>query len=301
VAKTVLGRGLDALLGDTGATSFPSRPAALPPGVEQDENGSLLVALDLLRPNPHQPRTEFDEAALRELADSIRENGVIQPITAENASDGFFYIVAGERRARAARLAGLAKIPVQLKTYADDHKLEIALIENIQREDLNPVEEARAYCKLMEISSLSQEEVARRVGKNRSTVANAVRLLKLPEDMLAALAAGTMTAGHARALLAVQNVVSRRTLFARIAGGGLSVRDAEQYASGAESPTAKPAKKDAAEMRDPDFAQIEQELIERLGTRVALKGTFDKGSIQVDFYSRTDFERLYALIAPHKT
>ncbi|WP_162504785.1 ParB/RepB/Spo0J family partition protein, partial [Treponema endosymbiont of Eucomonympha sp.] len=191
--------------------------------------------------------------------------------------------------------------PVQLKSYADDHKLEIALIENIQREDLNPVEEARAYCKLIEISSLSQEEVARRVGKNRSTVANAVRLLKLPEDMLAALAVGTITAGHARALLAVQDAVSRRTLFARIARGGLSVRDAEQYASGAEPPAVKPAKKDAAEARDPDFAQIEQELIERLGTRVALKGTFDKGSIQVDFYSRTDFERLYALIAPHRT
>ncbi|WP_162504862.1 ParB N-terminal domain-containing protein, partial [Treponema endosymbiont of Eucomonympha sp.] len=109
MTKTVLGRGLDALLGDTGAAPFPSRPAELPPGVERDENGSLLVALDLLRPNPHQPRTEFDEAALRELADSIRENGVIQPITAENAGDGFFYIVAGERRARAARLAGLAK------------------------------------------------------------------------------------------------------------------------------------------------------------------------------------------------
>ena len=185
--------------------SLSSKKSDLPAGIEQDENGRLWVNPELLKPNPHQPRVEFDEEKLKELSDSIKENGVIQPVTIEDAKDGTFYIIAGERRTRASKLAGLTKIPVQLSAYSEQKKLEVALIENIQRADLNPVEEAKAYYKLMELGGLKQEEVAQKVGKNRATVANAIRLLKLPEDIQNALISGKITAGHARALLMVKD------------------------------------------------------------------------------------------------
>ena len=230
-----LGRGLDALLDDsefspassssgTGASGASSSASTGAAGTE------LFINPSLLKPNPHQPRHEFDEAALKELADSIREHGIIQPIIVEDAGDGTYYIIAGERRTRAARLAGLSKVPVIIKKFSDERKLEIALIENIQRENLNPVEEAQAYHELMTLGNLSQEEAAARVGKNRSTVANALRLLKLPEDMTNSLASGQITPGHARAILSVLNPSDQRILFGRIVGNGLSVRDAERMA-----------------------------------------------------------------------
>lgn len=176
----------------------------LPAGIESDDDGQLWVNPSLLKPNPHQPRTEFDEEKLSELAESIREHGIIESIVVEDAGDGSFYIIAGERRTRAARIAGLEKVPVTLRKFSEQKKLEIALIENIQRDDLNDIEEAQAYYKLMELGGLTQEQVAVRVGKNRATVANAIRLLKLPEDMQNALAKGAITAGHARAILSVK-------------------------------------------------------------------------------------------------
>ena len=271
----------------------------LPEGISVDENGQLYLSVDLLKPNPHQPRKEFEEEALHELADSIREHGILQAITVEDAGDGSFYIIAGERRTRAAKIAGLSEVPVQLRKYSDQKKLEIALIENIQREDLNPIEEAEAYYQLMEISGLSQEQVAARVGKNRSTVANAIRLLKLPEDMRNELVQGHITAGHARALLAVKDSADMRILFAKIIGNNLNVRDAEEMArtlnEGAGNGVSTKKQPKQVE-KDPNIVALEQEFIEKLGTKVQIKGNMEKGSLEIQFFTKDDLNRIYYLI-----
>lgn len=271
----------------------------LPEGINVDENGQLWLNVDLLKPNPHQPRKEFEEEALHELADSIREHGILQSITVEDAGDGTFYIIAGERRTRAAKIAGLSEVPVQLRKFSDQKKLEIALIENIQREDLNPIEEAEAYYELMELSGLSQEQVAARVGKNRSTVANAVRLLKLPEDMRTALVQGHITAGHARALLSVKAPADMRILFAKIIGTGMNVRAAEEMArelnEGAGNGVKKPKESKEAQ-KDPNITALEQQFIEKLGTKVQIKGNMERGSVEIQFFTKDDLNRIYYLI-----
>ncbi|MGP1458480.1 MAG: ParB/RepB/Spo0J family partition protein [Treponema sp.] len=314
MAKTGgLGRGLDALIGNpaefSGSTSVSSQanaegipaPAHLPEGVTMDESGGLWAQTALLKPNPHQPRMEFDARALDELADSIREHGILEPIIIEPADEGF-YIIMGERRTRAAKIAGLEKVPVLLGKYDEQKKLELALIENIQRADLNPIEEALAYYNLMQMGDLSQDEVAKRVGKKRPTVANALRLLKLPDDMQKSLIDAQITAGHARALLAVNNPADQRILFGKIVGSALSVREAEalaaDYNNGGRA-TGKKTKK-ASARKDPDIAEIEQKFIEVFGTKVILKGSIEKGTIQIDYFSKQDLNRLYNVIAPEK-
>lgn len=309
-----LGRGLDALMGTnseqvnhdieiaTKGTSkvapAPAKTTNLPEGIEVDENGGLWLNPNLLIANPDQPRKTFNQKELEELADSIREHGVIEPILIEAKDDGKFYIIAGERRTRAAKLAGAEKVPVQIRKYDEVKKLEVALIENIQRADLNPIEEAQAYYGLMQLGDLNQEDVAKRVGKGRPTIANAIRLLKLPEDMQKSLIDGQITAGHARALLSVNNVSDMRILFGKIVGSGLSVRNAEElakeYNNGGRAASKKTAKK--VEKKDPDVAEIEQKFIEVFGTKVVLKGSIDKGSIQIDYFSRQDLDRLYNVI-----
>lgn len=304
--KFGLGNGLDSLLGSSAKedepakteNSFQSVKTNLPAGIEQDEFGKLWINPELLRPNPYQPRQEFDPEQLKELSDSIKENGVIQPVTIEDAKDGTFYIIAGERRTRASRLAGLEKIPVQLSAFSDQKKLEVALIENIQRADLNPVEEARAYYKLMELGGLKQEEVAQKVGKNRATVANAIRLLKLPEDIQNALVSGQITAGHARALLMVKDKMNMHILFGKIVGQGLSVHQTEVMASEINNPQPKIKKNDGAKSltRDPDLIDVETQLIQKLGTKVQIKGSYEKGSIEISYFSKEDFNRLFDFI-----
>ena len=304
--KFGLGNGLDSLLGSSAKedepakteNSFQSVKTNLPAGIEQDEFGKLWINPELLRPNPYQPRQEFDPEQLKELSDSIKENGVIQPVTIEDAKDGTFYIIAGERRTRASRLAGLEKIPVQLSAFSDQKKLEVALIENIQRADLNPVEEARAYYKLMELGGLKQEEVAQKVGKNRATVANAIRLLKLPEDIQNALVSGQITAGHARALLMVKDKMNMHILFGKIVGQGLSVHQTEVMASEINNPQPKIKKNDGAKSltRDPDLIDVETQLIQNLGTKVQIKGSYEKGSIEISYFSKDDFNRLFDFI-----
>lgn len=304
--KFGLGNGLDSLLGSSAKedepakteNSFQSVKTNLPAGIEQDEFGKLWINPELLRPNPYQPRQEFDSEQLKELSDSIKENGVIQPVTIEDAKDGTFYIIAGERRTRASRLAGLEKIPVQLSAFSDQKKLEVALIENIQRADLNPVEEARAYYKLMELGGLKQEEVAQKVGKNRATVANAIRLLKLPEDIQNALVGGQITAGHARALLMVKDKMNMHILFGKIVGQGLSVHQTEVMASEINNPQPKIKKNDGAKSltRDPDLIDVETQLIQKLGTKVQIKGSYEKGSIEISYFSKDDFNRLFDFI-----
>jgi len=304
-----LGRGLDALLEnkdfasptneDTPAGGISAGLGAAAAHAAAAPGADFLVDIDKLSPNPHQPRTEFDPEKLQELADSIKEHGVIQPPVVEEAGDGNYWIITGERRTRAAKLAGLTKIPVRVQKYTDVKKLEVALIENIQRQDLNAIEEALAYKELMDLAQITQDDVAKRMGKSRSAVANSLRLLKLPEDMQKKIISQELTAGHARALLSVTNPSDQRVLFARIMGQNLSVRDAEQQANEMNGgsrvkPEGKPAA--PAPEKDPNLKTLEEKLIEVLGTKVAIKGSLTKGSIQIEYFNGDDLDRVYNLI-----
>jgi ParB family chromosome partitioning protein len=295
-----LGKGLDALLQPEEEFVSSSTPAA----------GEAAIPLEKLRPNPEQPRKHFGENELQELADSIREHGIIEPIIAEESGDGFYTIIAGERRYRAALLAGLQEAPVLLRSYPPEARLEIALIENIQRTDLNPIEEAQAYKKLMELTGLSQDLIAAKVGKNRSTVANALRLLRLPEEVQESLIKGEISSGHGRAILQAARAEDRETLFREIREGGLSVREAERRAAelngepsespgpeapkAQEEPAGKPEKAPAP--RAAELADMEEKLIEKFGTKVSVQGTLEKGSIRIEYYSMDDLGRLYDII-----
>ncbi len=298
-AKHGLGRGLDALL--EGADSKEA-------GEESAENREsradavVMLSPDLLKANPSQPRKEFDNEALKELADSIKEHGVIQPVIAEKAEGEGYFIVAGERRVRAARLAGLSEVPVIVREVSDKSRLTLALIENIQRENLNPIEEAEAYDELMRLENLSQEEAAARVGKSRPAVANALRLLKLPDDMRKSLASGQITAGHARALLSVANPADRRALFERIEKEGLSVREcealsAELNSGGRAASLETSKKKKASSALDPDLLVLQEKLIEMFGTKVAIKGNATKGAIEISYFSAEDLNRVCELLS----
>jgi ParB family chromosome partitioning protein len=263
----------------------------------------LKIPLDKLKANPGQPRKRFEAESLQELADSIREQGIIQPLLAEDAGDGTWIIVAGERRWRAACLAGLTEVPAIIRNYSDEKRLEVSLIENLHRSDLNPMEEAAAYRGLMELTGLSQDEVAAKVGKNRSTVANALRLLKLPAAARDALEKGELTSGHGRAILAVNGEAAQERLLGEILRQGLSVREAEKQAAalnaaGAETGggAVQPAAKPAVAKRDPELGAMEDRFRERLGTKVAIHGDMKKGSISIEYYSMDDLERLLEIL-----
>lgn len=302
-----LGKGLGALIHESEDLQSENdnpikneRSQNLPSSIDVDENGGLWIDPSLLKPNPKQPRAEFNPKQLDELCDSIKENGILQPIIIEDAGNGDFYIIAGERRTRAAKMAGLKKVPVQLRKFDEVKKLEVALIENIQRADLNPIEEAKAYYNLIQLSELSQDEVAKRVGKNRSTVANAIRLLRLPEDIQHSLSSGQITAGHARAILMVKNDSDMRILYGKIIGSSLSVREAESLADqynngGRASSKKKDTKKN--QKKDPDVENFEQEIKNLFGVRsVELKGSMEKGSLVINYTSRDDFDRIYEVL-----
>ncbi len=297
VARKGLGKGLGALLAENDVedqvqSTKTEKQSSQAVGTKQ------FVDISKLKPNPHQPRTEFNQESLEELADSIKQQGIFTPIIVEEIGDGNYYIIAGERRTRAAKIAGLTEVPVLVEKYSDQQKAEIALIENIQREDLSPLEEAKAYHNLMTLANLNQEEVSKRVGKNRSTIANALRLLKLPEDMQKALLDGTLSAGHARAILSVVSQSDQRILFARIVGGGISVREAESLAAemniGKKELKVKKTPKKV--VSDPDYAFLEQQMIESLSTKVNLSGNFDKGTITIEYFSRDDLDRIFEVL-----
>jgi len=311
-----LGRGLDALLSgggedmtiadslagevaddDAGADAGgwrDARPAAAP-----DAGDAVArIPLDRLVAGVGQPRKNFDEEELRELAASIAEHGVIQPIIAAESGDGTFAIIAGERRTRAARLAGLSEIPAIVREYTDERRLEVSLIENVQRSDLNPIEEAAAYKNLMDFSGLSQEELAARVGKNRSTVANSLRLLRLSAGMQKSLESGEISAGHAKSLLSLSDTALREKLFREIVGKALSVRETERRAGilNAEGAGEEPGAKPAA-ARSPEITDMEERFIGRLGTKVRIEGDLAKGRVLIEYYSMEDLDRLYGLLA----
>ena len=299
--KRGLGKGLSALLSDSApneeVTPEPGNLARKNGGGSTDgktKTGEIFIPLDSIKTNPNQPRKHFDEDELAELADSIREQGIIQPLIVEDDGDGTYTIVAGERRFRSARIAGLSQVPVVLRKYSDEKRVAVSLIENIQRSNLNPIDEASAYKQLMELSGLSQDEVASRVGKNRATVANALRLLKLPREMQDSIRSFEISAGHARAILSVSDARGQDTLYREILKKGLSVRDAEKRATalGQSKKPQKPLNKG----REPELAAMEEKFITRLGTKVAINGDLNKGTIVVEYYSMEDLERLYELL-----
>lgn len=303
--KPGLGKGLDALLpleqapysglaGPVAGEGPDSGGGAVPPAPGA---AVLSIPLSLLRANPDQPRKTFDAGELEELAASIREHGIISPIIAESDGAGAYIIIAGERRSRAARMAGLSEAPVLLRDYSDEKRMEVSLIENVQRADLNPIEEAAAYKKLMDLTGLSQDDVAARVGKNRSTVANALRLLKLPPEVRTGLESGAITPGHARAILAVTGVKNQLLLFKAIIAGALSVREAEKRAGTLNAPVkAPPGPAVKAPRRAPELGAMEEKFIGRLGTKVVIEGNLNKGRIHIDYYSMEDLERLYEIL-----
>jgi ParB family chromosome partitioning protein len=275
--RPALGRGLSALI--------PEPPA---PAVAVPSDRPLEVDTDLLRPNKFQPRTRVDESRIDELARSIRENGIIQPVVVRKV-DGGYEIVAGERRWRAAQRAGLLKVPVVVRDIPEDRLLAAALIENIQREDLNPIEEAHAYRRLADEFRMTQDQIADAVGKDRSSVANYVRLLRLPHEIRENLAAGAISMGHARALLALPDETAQLRAGREVVARQLSVREAETLVKKA----AEPAPAREQNVKDVHTRAAEDKLRFALGTRVRIVRKRKGGRIEIDFGSEDELQRLY--------
>ncbi len=274
-----LGRGLDALI--------PAEEAESAPAGEVRE-----VELSRIELNPKQPRLEVDREELESLADSVRSSGVIQPVLVRPAGE-MFELVCGERRLRAARMAGQDRIPAIVRDVPDEKMLELALIENIQRHDLNPIEKARGVRRMISELELTQEEAGRRLGLNRSTVANMLRLLELSDELQAMVSRGTLSAGHARALLAVEDEARRARLATLIAEKGMSVREAERMAADGRDGH----KTTKLTRPSPNVVQLEERLSEALGTKVEVKPRRRGGKIVVHFTDNDDFERLFEELA----
>jgi ParB family chromosome partitioning protein len=276
--RAALGKGLSALI--------PDAP-------EPSMGGVLEVDIDLLQPNAYQPRTRMDDGRMDDLVQSIRGNGVIQPIVVHRSGGGY-RIIAGERRWRAAQKAGLLRVPVVVREVADDDPrklLEMALVENIQREDLNPIEEGHAYRRLAEEFHLTQDAIASTVGKDRSTVANMLRLLRLPEEVQHEVAGGRLSAGHARALLVLTDEAEQRRLGREIVARGLSVRETESLVKKAgEAPSTAPAPEPPVDVHT---RAAEEKLRFRLGTRVRIVRRGSRGRIEIDFTSEDELIRLF--------
>jgi ParB family chromosome partitioning protein len=270
-----LGRGLAALI--------PQRAAA--------NTGSIDIALDRIRENPRQPRTRMDDAALTTLAASIREHGVIQPVLVTETIDGY-QLVAGERRVRAARMAGLERIPAVVRQLADREQLELALVENLQREDLDPIEAARAYRQLIDEFAFSQEDLASRVGRARSTVANTLRLLDLHPSVQDAVADARISEGHARALGGLETEAQARVL-PTVVDDDLSVRHTEELVRRLREPRPDAVRARADRMPDPEIERVEEDLRNALGTKVRLARSRRGGRIVIEYYSDDELSRLY--------
>jgi len=280
-----LGKGLGALIPDIAA--------------EQEAQSDRLTEVPVakVKPNPFQPRETFDSKALEELKQSISENGIIQPITIRSTDNGY-ELIAGERRLRAVQELGHERIPAfVLEVETDREMMELSLIENIQREDLNPIDEAHGYQALMDKCKLTQDEVAQKVGKDRSTITNALRILKLPDRMQESVAKGELSAGHARALLSVTDNSARVQLWKKIVRQQLSVRQAEKLAKQASTDNARPKKK-AEAATDPYIKEVEDKLRAALGTQVRIHTNKNSasGRIEIEYYSDSDLERMVELL-----
>ncbi|PZM65124.1 ParB/RepB/Spo0J family partition protein [Paenibacillus dendritiformis] len=274
-----LGRGLDALI--------PSLSV-------NDDDKVTEVALQQLRPNPYQPRKNFDEQSIQELAESIKQHGVIQPIIVRSVVKGY-EIIAGERRYRASQLLGLTTIPAVIRSFSDQQVMEIALIENLQRENLNAIELALAYQGLMDQFSLTQEELSVKVGKSRSHIANFLRLLQLPEEVKEYVSRGTLSMGHARAIVGVKDTTKVKQLAKSTIDQGWSVRQLEEAIQQLHQKN-KPADKPKAVRHDPYLHEVEESLREQFRTTVRIKQNKDKGKIEIAYFSKQDLERLLELL-----
>ena len=276
--KTALGKGLDALL---------------------PEGGGEVIEIELRRiaANAEQPRKVFREETLKELAASIREKGIIQPVLVRREPDGSFMLIAGERRMRAAHMVGLKTMPAIVRKGDEEDVLEVALIENIQREDLNPMETARGFKQLIDRFGLSQEELSKKVGKERATVANYLRLLSLPKAVIELVNSGELSMGHARAVLAIVGERAQVKAARKIVAGGLSVREAEKLAKGTSAPLKDKKDTSAAISKDPNVRALEQKLIKSLGTKVRLKHKGKKGGVlEIEYYSLEELDRIVELL-----
>jgi ParB family transcriptional regulator, chromosome partitioning protein len=276
--KHGLGRGLDALLAAPGETENTSE-----------------IDIHSIDPNPEQPRTHFDEEKLNELSASIKEHGILQPLLVVRQGDRYM-LVAGERRWRAARMAGLKDVPVLIREYSSQQIAEISLVENLQRDDLNPLEEARGIRSLIESFDLTQEQVAERLSKSRPAVTNSLRLLTLPVTIQDLVMTGSLSAGHARAIAAVEDSTSQYTIARRAIDGGLSVRDVEDMVRKSKM-TREQKEAITPVTHPPEFREFEEILMKALGTKVHVRGTLERGSITIDYFSRQDLERMYDLAA----
>ena len=293
--RKALGKGLSALL----PSRQPQKPEVAPPNAlvaapPRSETGMLKISIDLIDPNPLQPRSVFQPDRLAELAQSIRANGVIQPLVVKKSGHRYI-LVAGERRWRASRMAELDEVPVVVQEYADDRVLEIALIENIQREDLNPIEVAQALDRLVQNLKLSHEQIGQRTGKDRTTVTNLLRLLRLPQSIQILVAEHRLSMGHARAILGLPNEEMQTQLAEKAAVLGMSVRQVErqvqQLLTKRETPEA------IAIPADPNVKAANRELESALGTRVRIVAKSpDRGQIEIEYYSSEDLDRIYTLI-----
>ena len=275
-AQRGLGKGLGALLGESAMQPAP-------------EGGALMLALQKVEPNPDQPRRHFDEEALQELADSIRQHGIIQPLTVRKLPTGFYQIIAGERRWRAARIAGLREVPVTVIEADDKTAMELALIENLQRADLDPIEEARGYQQLMQEYGMTQSGVAERVGKSRPAVANALRLLALSAPVLDMVAGGAISAGHARAILTLTDEHAQLAVAQKVQNLQLSVRQTELMCKN----MTKPAKKALPPAPAVDYIAVcERDLSRSLGRGVKIHHGKRKGRLELEYYGEDDLQRL---------
>ncbi|MFO1518194.1 MAG: ParB/RepB/Spo0J family partition protein [bacterium] len=280
--QKALGRGLASLIPSSGEKKAEASPY-------------LLCPIESIIANRDQPRKLFDKTALDELADSIRENGIIQPLIVRKIEGGQFELIAGERRLKASRLAGLEKVPVVILETTVDQNLELALIENIQRQDLNPIEEALAYKQLMEKYQYTQEECAKRVGKDRSSVANSIRLLGLPEEIRGDIIEGRLSMGHARSILGIEGEEMQLKVARRVVQEGLSVREIEDWVRKLREGV-QVEREVKVKNVDPQLSFIENEMKKILGTKVKIKSQGKKGKVVIDYYTQEDLDRIFNAI-----
>ena len=287
--KRGLGKGLDSLIPNSVDTKEPSQD------VNKAVSPDTIVDINKLEPNRKQPRKNFDQESLLELSESIKQHGLIQPILVQDRGT-FYEIVAGERRWRASKLAGLKEVPVIIRNFTEQEIVEIALIENLQRQDLNPIEEAMAYKRLMTEFNLKQDEVAERVSRNRATIANSIRLLKLSENVQQMVIDRDISEGHARAILSVENPDEQYKIALKIFNDKMSVRDVEKYIKNLNKPPKEI--KAVNETLIAIYNKLEEELKEKLGTKVSItsKGDDGSGKLEIEFYNHDDLERITDLL-----
>ena len=293
--KVALGRGLKSLLSDTPESDRLEEAAP----ASASHGGMSEILVGEIEVNPFQPRQHFDQEALRELAESIKVHGIIQPITVRKLSKNQFQLISGERRFQASKLAGLKSIPAYVRSANDQQMLEMALIENIQRENLNPIEVSLSYQRLISECHLKQEELGERVGKNRSTVTNYLRLLKLPPDIQIALRDNKLSMGHARAIISIENSETQLYIFKKIISDDLSVRKVEELArqlavdKNESTPTSTPAQANPAAK---EISQLQAKLSSHFGTKVSVRSDGKKGEIRIPFLSVEDLNRVLDIL-----